>query len=236
MARSSSPAADVPWIILAGGLATRMRPYTDSLPKMLLPVAGEPFAAHQMRWLAAAGARRVVVATGYLGELIEAYIGDGRAFGLEVAYSGDGPHALGTGGATRQAVERFVADGPVGVLYGDSYVDVDLDEAVRAFRAEGLPALMVVFENHDQHDTSNAAFDGRLVRYEKGCSDPHGAGLHFIDYGLSIFDARLIRERIPADVPFDLSSLQAALAREGQLAGFVATREILRDRVARWPC
>jgi NDP-sugar pyrophosphorylase family protein len=201
-----------------------MRPHTDRLPKMLLPVAGEPFAAHQLRWLASEGVHHVVVATGYLGHLIEEFVGDGSAFGLEVSYSTDGPHSLGTGGATRQAVERCGARGAVGVLYGDSYLIVDLGEVVTSYLTGGLPALMVVFENHNEHDASNAAFDGRLVRYEKGRRDPLAAGLHFIDYGLSIFDSDLIIDRIPAGRPSDLSDLQAALSRGRQLAGYVATR------------
>lgn len=201
-----------------------MRPHTDRLPKMLLPVAGEPFAAHQLRWLASEGVHRVVVATGYLGHLIEDFVGDGSAFGLEVSYSTDGPQPLGTGGATRRAVERCGALGSAGVLYGDSYLTVDLDEVVTRYVNCGLPALMVVFENRNEHDASNAAFDGRLVRYEKARRDPLAEGLHFIDYGLSIFDSGLILDRIPADRPSDLSDLQTALSRDWQLAGYAATR------------
>ena len=223
MAQSSWRAADLPWIILAGGLATRMRPHTERLPKILLPVAGEPFAAHQLRWLASEGVRRVVVATGYLGNLIQQFIGDGQAFGLSVSYSSDGPRPLGTGGATRQAVEKYSARGPVGVLYGDSYLTVDLDDVVARYSTSGLPALMVVFENRNEHDASNATFDGRLVHYEKASRNLVGDALRFIDYGVSVFDAAVLLDRLPAGQTYDLSNLQAALSREEQLAGYEAT-------------
>ena len=71
-------AADVPCVILAGGLATRMLPLTERCPKALLPVAGEPFVGHQLRWLAAEGVRDVVIAVGHLGEMVEEHVGDGR--------------------------------------------------------------------------------------------------------------------------------------------------------------
>ncbi len=118
------------------------------------------------------------------------------------------------------AVDRHHLAGPLIVVYGDSYLDVDVDLAVRRFHDLALPALMVVYRNRDAFDTSNAAFDGRLVRYEKGVPDPRSAGLDMIDYGLSILDADIIRRLVPADEPSDLSTLQAALSRDGRLGGF----------------
>ena len=90
--------------ILAGGLATRLRPLTESVPKSLLEVNGEPFAVHQLRLLQSKGVRRVVFCVGHLGELIQRAIGDGTALGLQVDYSFDGPALLGTAGAVRNAL------------------------------------------------------------------------------------------------------------------------------------
>ncbi len=94
----------LPVAILAGGLATRLRPITTSIPKALVEVAGEPFIAHQLRYLKAQGISEVVLCTGYLGEMIEAVVKDGAAFGVHVKYSPDGEKLLGTGGALRQAL------------------------------------------------------------------------------------------------------------------------------------
>jgi len=77
--------------ILAGGLATRLQPLTEKVPKALLELQGEPFALHQLRLLKSNGIRRVVFCVGHLGELIQRAVGDGNALGLQVDYSFDGP-------------------------------------------------------------------------------------------------------------------------------------------------
>jgi NDP-sugar pyrophosphorylase family protein len=98
---------DLPVAILAGGLATRLRPITEKIPKSLVPVAGRPFLAHQLEMLYARGIRRAVLCIGYLGEMIERDFGDGREYGLQLEYSFDGPKLLGTGGALKRALPRL---------------------------------------------------------------------------------------------------------------------------------
>ncbi len=93
--------------ILAGGLATRLRPITEKIPKALVPVAGKPFLAHQLELLHRQGFRHVVLCVGHLGEQIETAFGDGRDYGLELEYSYDGPDLVGTAGALRQALPRL---------------------------------------------------------------------------------------------------------------------------------
>ena len=155
-----------PIAILAGGLATRMRPLTATVPKSLLDVNGEPFIAHQLRLLAGWGVERVVVCGGYLGEQIEAYVGDGSRFGLQVAYSFDGDRLLGTAGALLRALpllgDRFMT------IYGDSYLPCDARAAVRAFDESRKLALMTVLRNQGKWDTSNVVFEGgEIVVYDK---------------------------------------------------------------------
>ncbi len=116
----------LPCVILAGGLATRMRPYTDDTPKALLPVNGVPFADIQLSWLRRQGVTEVVYCIAHLGEQIVAHVGDGSRWGLQVRYSDEGPERLGTGGALRLAAERDLLADEVLVLYGDSYLQVDL--------------------------------------------------------------------------------------------------------------
>src|SRR6204780_3952071 len=97
-------AAGVPPVcILAGGLGTRLGARVRDTPKPLLEVAGEPFLIHQLRLLACSRARRVVLCVGSRGEQIEAGIGRER-FGIEIAYSYDGPSLGGGQGAIRGAV------------------------------------------------------------------------------------------------------------------------------------
>src|SRR5262249_11294290 len=150
-----------PVAILAGGLATRLRPLTEKIPKALIELAGEPFIAHQLRLLHRENIQRVVLCLGFLGEMVRELVKDGARFGLEVGYSFDGDKLLGTGGALKQALPQL---GEVFfVLYGDSYLDVALKPIYEAFDVSGGPALMTVFCNEGRWDTSNVLFDGTNV-------------------------------------------------------------------------
>src|SRR5262245_6655211 len=143
----------LPVAILAGGLATRMHPLTQRIPKSLIEIAGAPFIEHQLRLLQREGVTRVVVCLGHLGELIGDRIGDGRRVGVVVAYSFDGDRLLGTGGALRRALPLL---GPnFFVLYGDCYLDIAFTSVLATFRCVGLPAMMTVFRNDGRWDTSN---------------------------------------------------------------------------------
>jgi NDP-sugar pyrophosphorylase family protein len=202
--------------ILAGGLGTRLQSVTETIPKALVPVAGEPFAHHQLRLLAAGGVREVVYCIGYRGELIRQAIGDGRRFGLDVVYVDERAELRGTGGALRLALDEGALDETFAVLYGDSYLPIKLPPVWHAFRPAGLPALMTVLHNEDRWDRSNVRFEGgRVTLYEKG-----GSGASYIDYGLSVLQRRLIAERIPAATVADLSDLYRALSLENRLAGY----------------
>jgi len=201
--------------VLAGGLAKRMRPLTLTLPKALIEVAGEPFIAHQLRLLRREGASEVVLCLGHLGEQVEAFVGDGSAYGLRVRYSREGEGLLGTGGALRKALPLLGS--PFLVLYGDSYLDFAFASALEAFRKSGLDALMTVHRNEGAWDTSNVVFaDGRIRFYSKTRRRPD---MHYIDYGLGILKAEVL-EHYPADRPFDLADVYAALLEGGRLAGF----------------
>src|SRR3954469_3364951 len=94
-------------VILAGGLATRMRPRTLTVPKFLLPVAGRPFGAWLLERLSTCGYERALLFLPHLGDQIRAAIGDGRAFGMEVSYADEGPELLGTAGAIRRAAREL---------------------------------------------------------------------------------------------------------------------------------
>jgi NDP-sugar pyrophosphorylase family protein len=207
--------AAFPVALLAGGLATRLRPITETIPKALVPVAGEPFLAHQLRLLHSQGLRRAVLCVGYLGEMIQEEVGDGSAFGVHLDYSFDGPKLLGTGGALRQALP-LLGDAFL-VLYGDSYLPIDYPAVIRAFVESGKPGLMTVFHNQGQWDTSNVVFaDGTIRCYDKKALTLE---MQHIDYGLGILRAETLADR-PADQPFDLADVYRDLSRAGLLAGY----------------
>ena len=216
---SSSDPLATPVAILAGGLATRMRPLTDGQPKALIEIAGRPFVEHQLELLRKNGLSRVVLLVGYRAEAIEERLGDGKTLGLEIRYSKDGERLLGTAGALRRAApllgERFF------VLYGDSYLDVDYRGILDAALASRAPALMTVYRNGGRHETSNVLFeDGRLLAYDKRAPR---AEMRHVDFGLGVLHHSLLA-RVPAGEPSDLADLYAALAAEGLLAGYEVPR------------
>src|SRR3979409_2521263 len=86
----------LPVAILAGGLATRLRPVTETIPKALVEINGEPFLSHQLRLLRASGLEHAVLGISYRGEQIREYAGDGSAWGMRLDYSFDRPKLLGT--------------------------------------------------------------------------------------------------------------------------------------------
>jgi NDP-sugar pyrophosphorylase family protein len=208
-----------PVAILAGGLATRLHPLTETIPKALVDVNGEPFVAHQLRLLHASGIERAVLCVGHLGEVIQGYVGSGERFGLRVDFSFDGEQLLGTGGAIKHALpmlgEAFF------VLYGDSYLPCDYRAIQAAFVASKRLALMTVFRNENRWDTSNVALkDGRIVAYDKRRPTPE---MNHIDYGLGVF-RREAFEAAPNDEACDLAALYRYLLRAGELSAFEVDR------------
>lgn len=216
MAASPSP---LPVAILGGGLATRLRPITERIPKVLVPVAGRPFLAHQLDLLRSQGIRRVILCLGHLGEVIQREFGDGNAHGVSLEYSFDGPVLLGTGGAIRQALPLL---GPeFFVLYGDSYLPIEFQPVAEAFLRSGKLGLMTVYRNEGRYDSSNVVFaGGRIEVYDKRARRPE---MHHIDYGLSLFRAGAFEEW-PPDRAFDLADVMQRLVERGQLAGYEVTQ------------
>jgi NDP-sugar pyrophosphorylase family protein len=207
-------------VVLAGGLGTRMARFTTSLPKALIPVCGRPFIDWQLRWLASQGARDVLLCIGHLGQAIEAFVGDGRAWALHVDYSWERGELLGTGGALRQAAEGGLLEKSFAVTYGDSYLDLDLGRVEAAFQDAGRPGLMTVFRNDGRFDRSNADLvDGRVFYDKAAAGDPR---LRYVDYGLSVLSRDELLGWAPSLGPCDLAAFLHSLSADGQLAGYLA--------------
>ena len=208
-------AAELPVAILAGGLATRLRPITEKIPKLLVEVAGEPFFSHQIRRLKKAGLNRLVLCAGYLGEKIVELYGDGSKWGVTIEYVFDGPKLLGTGGALIKALPQL--GDTFYVLYGDSYLPIDYLAVGDFFIRSGKTGLMTVYENHGRYDSSNVWFDQGTIRlYDKKVKVPQ---MHHIDYGLGVFRAGAFAG-FARDVVVDLAEVQKSLVARGELVGY----------------
>jgi NDP-sugar pyrophosphorylase family protein len=199
-----------------------MRRWTESLPKALIPVLGRPFADRQLEWLQAGGVSDVVYSIGYRGDMIRSALGDGSRFGLSIRYVDEGTKLRGTAGALRLAVDEGALAESFFVLYGDSYLTVDLGKVWATFSHQSSPALMTVFRNDGHWDQSNVVYrDGVVDLYDK--TGPRRDDMVFIDYGLSILSRCVIERSVPSGAPADLATLYHQLSVDGRLAGFEAT-------------
>jgi MurNAc alpha-1-phosphate uridylyltransferase len=205
----------LPVAILAGGLATRLHPVTERIPKALVEVAGRPFAEHQIELLRRHGLTEITFLIGHLGEMVRDTLGDGSRWNVRLRYVFDGPEPLGTGGAVLRAFPD-VGD-PCFVLYGDSYLECDYGSIERTFLASGKDGLMTVCRNDDRWDRSNVLFaGGRIVAYDKRHQTP---GMHHIDYGLGAF-RRSAFDAYGVNDAFDLAAVYQHLLAVGRLAAY----------------
>jgi NDP-sugar pyrophosphorylase family protein len=207
-------------VVLAGGLGTRMRPLTETVPKTLLPVGAAPFAHYQLAWMARHDVRDVVYCIAHLGGMVRDAVGDGSRWGLRVSYSEDGPELAGTAGALRRALDAGLLHESFLVLYGDSFPPFDFRRLDAAFRAQARPAMMTVWCNRGRFDAGNVRFaDGLVTLYRKPRRGESVPDMPYIDYGVSALRAYLLEERVPPTGCHDLADLCHALSIEGQLAG-----------------
>ncbi len=192
-------------MILAAGLGRRMRPLTDHLPKPLLPVAARPLIEHHLLRLAAAGFQDVVINHAHLGRRIEDHLGDGRRFGLRIAYSREG-EPLETGGGIRRALPLLGA-APFLVLNGDVWTDFPLQRLRRPL--SGLAHLVLV-PNPPHHPEGDFALDadGRVRE----------SGAQRLTYsGLALLAPELFSQTSPGAFP--LAPLLRAAMQQTAVSG-----------------
>jgi NDP-sugar pyrophosphorylase family protein len=210
-------------VILAGGLGTRLWPLTREIPKSMVPVAGVPYLEHQLLELARQAITDIVLLTGYLGDQIEAYFGDGRRAGLQIRYSRE-MQPLGTGGALREA-RGLLADTFL-VLNGDSYLPIDYAAVLHRLEASAALGLLVVYADAagETMVPPNTAVDseGFVTCYDKHAAD--GTRLRYVEAGVLAFRKEAI-DLVPAAgvVSFEQEVYPQLIARR-QLLGFLTTQ------------
>lgn len=207
-------------LILAGGLGTRIKERAQGLPKAMIPVDGRPFIEYQLEQLAGFGLTDVLLCVGFGGDVIEAHVGDGSAWGVSAKYSYEDPNSLlGTGGALVNALPKI---GPEFMtLYGDAYLSVDFKSVIDRFHQIGLPYLMTAFKNDGQWDGSNTRVDGdRISFYDKKCKP--GEADH-IDYGLSVLKREVIERYANEPLPLDMARIQSELVASREMAAYLVT-------------
>lgn len=208
----------LPIVVLAGGLATRLRPVTETVPKSLIDINGEPFIFHQLRLFVEKEVTHAHFCLGYLGEQVESMVRQSAFIDqLKITFSYDGDKLLGTGGAIINAFSQLPET--FFITYGDSYLDIDYHKVEQHYfrqRENETDGLMTVFHNQGKWDSSNVVFEnGNLIQYSKKNKNDR---MQYIDYGLCIVSKKNF-EGYGAGTTFDLAGLYESMAEKKQLLG-----------------
>ena len=206
-------------MILAAGLGKRMLPLTQNTPKPLLKVGERALIEYQLLRLQAAGVQQVVINHSYLGAQIEAALGDGSRYGVEISYSPE-PLRLETAGGIVQALPQLTrshaaktqADDQGAqafiVINADVWTDFDLSELITAHQPQDLATLVLV-DNPEHHPHGDFALDaqGRVL------TEPAEGDALLTFSGISVLNALLFADCEPGPGPL-LPLLRAAIAQK----------------------
>lgn len=215
-------------LILAAGRGVRLRPLTDQVPKPLLVLGGESLLVRQIRALADAGIRDLVINLSYRGEDIREVIGTGERYGVRIRYSDEGSVPLETAGGIRRALE-WLHPGPFWVVNAD--LVTDFPYASHALKADEA-ARIVLVPNPPHHPAGDFALEAGRVK-NQGTPRYTFAGIGL--YSVPLFEA------LPAHVPIPLAPWLRQWAEAGILGGIqysglwqdVGTPEAWRQASAR---
>jgi NDP-sugar pyrophosphorylase family protein len=203
-------------VILAGGLGTRLRPVTDTMPKGLVPVLGRPFVEYQLDLLRTAGLTRVLLSVGYLGSMFSHRLGDGSRVGVRLEYVSE-PFPMGTGGALRNAMARLAPE--FLVLYGDTYLPIDYADLVHDFGVQRSLGLIVAYEGDPRTCRRNLTVTrtGQVSAYDKR----DDKGKSHTDAGAVVLKKAAL-DLVPPRMTFSLEeNLYPKLIAKGELRAYV---------------
>lgn len=202
-------------MILAAGFGERLRPLTEQTPKPLLTVGGKALIQYHIERLAAVGVRELVVNTSWLGDQVEAYVGDGSRFGVRVQWSRES-EPLETGGGIRAALPLLGAD-PFLVINGDVWSDYSLGQLVEREWSEELDAHLVLVPNPPHHPEGDFELDtDNRVRYKTG-------GNTYTFSGISVMRAEIFALFPSASEKFPIRDVLASGINGGYVSGEVFT-------------
>lgn len=202
-------------VILAGGRGTRLLPLTLTRPKPMVDIHGRPFLAYLLDQLREQGIERVLLLLGYLPKVVQDYVGDGRAFGLQVDYV---VTAVDDETGPRLRAARALLDDRFFLLYCDNYWPFDLDRMWGQYLRSGAAAQIAVYRNRDGYTKHNLRVDaqGRVALYDKTRSAP---GLSGVDIGFAIMPRQVV-DALPADNESFEKRAYTALVARGALGAF----------------
>ncbi len=202
-----------PFIILCGGLATRLGEIAVETPKCLLRLNNKPFLLYQLEYLDKNGAKDVFLSVGHLSDQFYDFTQNYTFQNINIRLVDDGSEPLGTGGAVKNVIAKI--NSPSFVMYGDSFLRINFEDIYNAYDVN-LGPLIVVYKNDGMYDVSNVYFDGKHVVYNK-TNPSHLA--NYIDYGIGIYKQSDFKNM---DKSFDLSLVQEHFSNMKKLQHFEA--------------
>lgn len=215
-------------MLLAAGLGTRLRPYTDTMPKCMLPIAGRPILEHNVRSLVSQGVTEIVINLHYLPDVITRYFGDGSEFGARIHYSYEA-QPLGTAGALKQAA-HLLDQAPFVVWYADNFGVIDLARVWSAHIASACIGTMAVFHREDVSQSGIVALDsrGRIDRFQEKPSS-EAVFSHWVNAGILIMEPEILQH-----IPVGTSDLSKNVIPELLRKGLLLNAYILGNRERLW--
>jgi NDP-sugar pyrophosphorylase family protein len=209
--------AELHALILCGGEGKGLRPLTYNLPKPMVEVGGKPILHRIVEWLKANGVKRITLAVGPMAEEIEAYFGDGSAFGVAINYARE-RHPLGTAGAVAAAHEKL--QGVFVVLNGDVLCDFDLRAMLEVHRRNAAPATIALKSVRDAGHYGVVEVEGdRITKFEER-SKTAGQG-RMVNAGVYAFNGKIF-DSLPGKGMLE-RDVFPKLAQKGLLRGYVFT-------------
>jgi histidinol-phosphate phosphatase family protein len=203
-------------VILCGGLGTRLRPLTDSLPKPMVMVNDRPFLHHLLDQLAIQGIYKFILLVGYLGEQITNYFGDGSRYGWSINYS-VGPAEWDTGRRVWEA--RVQLDVQFLLLYSDNFVQFNLEKLVKLHQQLNTSISLLLAPK--SKGNISVLEDGIIQAYDK---TRNGIGFNFVEVGYMVVQRDEILKEFPrySNFPnFSFSEVLKKLAQQQRIAGLV---------------
>lgn len=202
-------------VILAGGMGTRLRPRTNTIPKPMIRIHGRPFLWYLIELLKKNQIRRVVILVGYKHQVIERYFGEGKKFGVTITYSYS-PVEADTGTRIQQALPYI--DTTFLLMYGDNYWPMDMRLLEESFMRAKKDAMVTVYSNRDHATRDNVIVrKGMVALYDRMRQKPNLRG---VDIGFFLLKKRIFRNLPKANFSFE-DVVVSRLVKEGQLAAYV---------------
>lgn len=200
-------------LILAGGRGERLRPLTDTVPKVMVPVLGKPVIWYQLHWLRFYGVTDVVVLGGYFWQTIRDFLGDGKKLGVKVEYSIEA-EPLGRGGAFKKGLSLLDRNAGLFIgLNGDLITAVNLADVIQTHRKGGYQATLVLVPLRSPYGVVEVDSMGRVAAFREKRELPH-----WMNAGIYVME-RSIEETLPDKGDHEDSTFPN-LAREGKLGGY----------------